>query len=49
MAGGFSDKAAPGRIKIIRKVDKKEKVIERAGMDEVIFPDDIIIIPESFF
>ncbi len=49
MAGGFSDKAAPGRIKIIRKVDKKEKVIERAGMDEVILPDDIIVIPESFF
>ena len=49
MAGGFSEKAAPGRIKIIRKVDKKEKVIDRAGMDELIFPDDIIIIPESFF
>ena len=49
MAGGFSDKAAPGRIKIIRKVDKQEKVIERAGMDQVILPDDIIIVPESFF
>jgi len=49
MAGGFSDKAAPGRIKIIRKVDKKEKVIEHAGMDQVILPDDIIIVPESFF
>jgi len=49
MAGGFSDKAAPGRIKIIRKVGNKEKVIERAGMDERILPDDIIIIPESFF
>ncbi|MDP2157935.1 MAG: SLBB domain-containing protein, partial [Nitrospirota bacterium] len=49
MAGGFSDKAAPGRIKIIRKVDKQEKVLERAGMDQVILPDDIIIVPESFF
>ncbi|MBI5848195.1 MAG: polysaccharide biosynthesis/export family protein [Nitrospirae bacterium] len=49
MAGGFSDKAAPGRIKIIRKVDKKEKVIERTGMDELVLPDDIIIVPESFF
>lgn len=49
MAGGFSDKAAPGRIKIIRKVDNKEKVLERAGMDQVILPDDIIIVPESFF
>lgn len=49
MAGGFSDKAAPGRIKIIRKVDGKEKVIDRAGMDEVIHPDDIVIVPESYF
>lgn len=49
MAGGFSDKAAPGRIKVIRKVDNKEKVIERAGMEEAILPDDIIIVPESFF
>jgi len=49
MAGGFSDKAAPGRIKIIRKVDKKDTVIERADMDQVILPDDIIVVPESFF
>ncbi len=49
MAGGFSDKAAPGRIKIIRKIDKKEKLIEHAGMDELILPDDIIVVPESFF
>ena len=49
MAGGFSDKAAPGRIKIIRKVDKKDTVIERADMDQVILPGDIIVVPESFF
>lgn len=49
MAGGFTDKASPGRIRIIRKVDKKEKVIEKAGMDEPVLPDDIIIVPESFF
>ncbi len=49
MAGGFSDKAAPGRIKIIRKVDKKESVIDRAGMDQIILPDDIIVVPESYF
>lgn len=49
MAGGFTDKASPGRIRIIRKVDKKEKVIQKAGMDEPVLPDDIIIVPESFF
>ena len=49
MGGGFTDKAAPGRIRIIRKVDKKEKVIQNAEMNEPLFPDDIIIVPESFF
>lgn len=49
MAGGFTDKASSGRIRIIRKVDKKEKVIQKAEMDEPVFPDDIIIVPESFF
>lgn len=49
MAGGFTEKAAPGRIRIIRKVDKKERVIERAGIDEVILPDDLIIVPETYF
>ncbi len=49
MAGGFTDKASAGRIRIIRKVDKKEKVIQKAEMDEPVLPDDIIIVPESFF
>lgn len=49
MAGGFTDKASPGRVRIIRKVDKKEKVIQKAEMNEPVFPDDIIIVPESFF
>jgi polysaccharide export outer membrane protein len=49
MAGGFTEKASSGRIRIIRKVDNKEKVIQKAGMDEPLFPDDVIIVPESFF
>lgn len=49
MGGGFSDKASKGRIRIIRKVDGKEEVIERADMDEPILPDDVIVVPESFF
>jgi polysaccharide export outer membrane protein len=49
MAGGFTDKASSSRIRIIRKIEEKEKVIERAGTDEPVLPDDIIIVPESFF
>jgi polysaccharide export outer membrane protein len=49
MAGGFTDKAAMGRIRIIRKIDNKEKVIQKAEMDEPVLPDDVIIVPESFF
>lgn len=49
MAGGFTDRASKGRIKIIRKVDGKEDVIEKVKMDEPVLPDDVIIVPESFF
>lgn len=49
MAGGFTDKASSSRIRIIRKIAEKEKVIERVGTDEPVLPDDIIIVPESFF
>lgn len=49
MAGGFSDKASTGRVKIRRKVNGKEQVIEKANMDELVLPDDVIVVPESFF
>jgi polysaccharide export outer membrane protein len=49
MAGGFSDKAATGRVKIIRKANDKEKIIKKVNMDEPVLPDDVIVVPESFF
>lgn len=49
MAGGFTDIASSKRIKIIRKINGKEKIIDRAKLDESILPDDIIVVPESFF
>jgi polysaccharide export outer membrane protein len=49
MAGGFTDKASSGRVKLIRKVQGKEKIIEKAGMDEPVQVDDVIVVPESFF
>lgn len=49
MAGGFTDKAATKRIKIKRNEDGKEVLLERVGFDDLIKPDDVIIVPESFF
>jgi polysaccharide export outer membrane protein len=49
VAGGFTDKASPGRVKIIRKINGKEKIFEKVKMDEPVLPDDVIVVPESFF
>jgi polysaccharide export outer membrane protein len=48
LAGGFTIKASEGRTKIIRKTDKGEVRI-KAKMDDLVMPDDIIMVPESFF
>lgn len=49
MAGGFTKIASKGRVRIIRTVDGKEQLIEKVSMREPVFPDDVIVIPESFF
>jgi protein involved in polysaccharide export with SLBB domain len=48
LAGGFTDKAAPGRIKIKRLKEKEELTIS-ASLKDPVYPDDVIIVPESFF
>ncbi len=48
-AGGLSDKAAPSRIRIIRSRDDKEHVLEKVKMDLMIQPNDVIVVPESYF
>lgn len=47
-AGGFTETAAEGRTKVIRMVNGKEERFS-ADMDALIQPDDIILIPESYF
>lgn len=49
MAGGFTDKSASGKIRIIRRIQGLESIIEGVPMDEPIAPDDVIVVPESFF
>ena len=48
-AGGFSEKAAPGRIKIIRSLEGKEQLLKEVNMDERVQPNDVIVVPESYF
>lgn len=48
LAGGFTPKASESRTKIIRKTANDENTI-KAKMDEIVKPDDIIFVPESWF
>ena len=48
MAGGFTDKASQGRTKVLRRVNGKEKSV-RVDLDSLVLPEDIIVVPKSFF
>jgi polysaccharide biosynthesis/export protein len=48
MAGGFTDKAAAGRTKVLRIVNGEEQSI-RVNLDAVVLPEDIVVVPRSFF
>ena len=59
IAGGFTERASPGRTKIIRSTKTGQEtiyvdmndVIKRGQRDKAIplREDDIIVVPESFF
>ena len=49
LAGGFSGIASKGKVKIMRKINGKEEVIEKVKMDDLVLSDDVIVVPESFF
>ena len=48
-AGGFSKIAAKNKVRVIRIVAGQKQVLENVKMDMPVFPDDVIIVPESFF
>ncbi len=48
-AGGFSKLASKKKTKLVRIVDGKEQIFERVPMNEIVQPDDVIVVPESFF
>jgi polysaccharide export outer membrane protein len=59
VAGGFTDKAAPGRTRVIRSGPKGQQVIEvdmndilrrgREAKGVMLQESDVVVVPESFF
>lgn len=49
LAGGFTGKAAKSKVRVVRKVNGEETLFEEVKMDMLLQPDDVIIVPESFF
>ena len=59
LAGGFTDKAAPGRVRVIRSSQGSQTVINvdmndviKRGQREKAIPlleNDVVVVPESFF
>lgn len=47
-AGGFTEKAARKKIKIVREMDGR-KIEIPARLDDLIQPNDTIVVPESFW
>jgi polysaccharide export outer membrane protein len=49
MAGGFTELASQKRTQIIRQIDGKESVLQKVPLHTLIQPNDVIVVPESFF
>lgn len=49
MAGGFTARAAKNSVKIIRNISGTEEVLTQVKMDASVLPNDVIVVPESFF
>lgn len=49
LASGFTEKASPTNIKIIRKIKGTERVLKKVKMDMPVQAEDIVVVPESFF
>ncbi|MDQ6734586.1 MAG: SLBB domain-containing protein, partial [Nitrospirota bacterium] len=48
MAGGFTDKAAVSRTKVLRIVNGQEQSLP-VNLDAIVLPEDIVVVPRSFF
>ncbi len=48
MAGGFTEKAAKNRTKVLRVINGQEETIP-VKLDDPVHPNDIIVVPQRFF
>jgi polysaccharide export outer membrane protein len=48
LAGGFTDKAAERRTRVLRTINGEQQSI-RVKLDDPVLPEDIIVVPQSFF
>jgi polysaccharide export outer membrane protein len=48
LAGGVTDRGTTGRIRIARVVDGKKTEV-RVKVEDLVLPDDTVIVPERFF
>jgi len=50
LANGFTGKAAESKVRIVRIVDNEKKIFKDVDLDStVVFDNDVIVVPESFF
>lgn len=49
VAGGFTGRASKTSIRVVRLVNGEKTIYENVEMDMIVQPDDVIIVPESFF
>ena len=48
LAGGFTTRAAKGKVKIIRRGEAGDAEV-KVKMDDPVMPNDVVVVPESFF
>ncbi|MCI5164845.1 MAG: hypothetical protein D3903_01845 [Candidatus Electrothrix sp. GM3_4] len=49
LAGSFTGIAAESSIEINRVVNGKKQIMEDVDLDTLLLPEDVIVVPESFF
>jgi len=49
LAGGFTGRAAKSSVRLVRMVNGEKILYEDVNMDMRVQPDDVIVVPESFF